>query len=50
MIGGFKGYTHVMVIGGGAPLVADAIRGNGLIFVMTVSSWRMTRNLLLFMA
>ncbi|MCV7773323.1 plasmid segregation protein ParM, partial [Escherichia coli] len=26
VIGDFKGYTHVMVIGGGAPLVADAIR------------------------
>ena len=26
VIGDFKGYTHVMVIGGGAPLVAAAIR------------------------
>ncbi|HBT4785512.1 TPA: recombinase [Klebsiella variicola subsp. variicola] len=26
VIGGFKGYSHVIVIGGGAPLVADAIR------------------------
>ena len=26
VIGDFKGYTHVMVIGGGAPLVVDAIR------------------------